>query len=362
MSSKKIAVYSLVLIFCVILLVQCAFIYKRFFAPRWFEETKIITIQSGHSLKDIADHLYQDKVISSPLFFRIYAYASGKGSKIQAGEFEVKGFVDPSQLITLLTSAKAKNYALTFVEGTTFNDLLKQVLSDPKLDKTLVNVPREHILEKVIEEEIKFIEMMKLSKGVIEEGGEIIINPAFNWRVMTEPEGLFFPDTYYFTAGMRDIDILQKAFHKMILLIEAQWLKRAQSLPYASPYHALIMASIIEKETGLAEERAQIAGVFIRRLNKGMKLQTDPTVIYGVGDKFNGNLTREHLRTPTPFNTYVIEGLPPTPIALIGKAAFVAALHPQLGEAIFFVSRGDGSHYFSKTLSEHERAIKLYQK
>lgn len=176
------------------------------------------------------------------------------------------------------------------------------------------------------------------------------------------PEGLFAPDTYEFSPGESDIDVLRHLYARQKRILAEEWAQRAPGLPYASPYEALIMASIVEKETGLARERAQIAGVFVRRLQKGMRLQTDPAVIYGIGPKFDGNLRRADLLRPTPYNTYRINGLPPTPIALPGRAAIHAALHPAPGTALYFVARGDGSHEFTATLAEHNKAVARYQK
>jgi len=176
------------------------------------------------------------------------------------------------------------------------------------------------------------------------------------------PEGLFFPDTYFFEKNTTDVELLKRAHDKMQTLLDAEWHKRDKKVPLENPYQALILASIIEKETAAAEERKQIAGVFTRRLQKGMLLQTDPTVIYGMGDDYHGDIKREDLREPTPYNTYVNKGLPPTPIAMPGKAAIVAALHPAGGDALFFVSRGNGKHAFSATLEEHEKYVERYQK
>ncbi len=175
------------------------------------------------------------------------------------------------------------------------------------------------------------------------------------------PEGRFFPDTYEFNRGDNDLQVLSRAYNRMKKVLAAEWKERAEGLPYETEYDALIMASIIEKETGLASERTEIAGVFVRRLQAGMRLQTDPTVIYGLGENWNGNLTRKHLRTPTAYNTYVIPGLPPTPIAMPGRESIHAALHPADGKTLFFVARGDGSHHFSETLAEHEAAVEKYQ-
>jgi UPF0755 protein len=174
-------------------------------------------------------------------------------------------------------------------------------------------------------------------------------------------EGLFFPDTYHFERGTSDADILRRAYRKLASELEAAWQSRDAGLPYDSPYDALIVASLIEKETGRDSDRASIAQVFVSRLNRGMRLQTDPSVIYGVGPSFDGDLTRRHLRTDTPYNTYTRHGLPPTPIALVGRKSLKAAMHPAPGEFLYFVSRGDGSSHFSVSLEEHQAAVRRYQ-
>jgi UPF0755 protein len=175
------------------------------------------------------------------------------------------------------------------------------------------------------------------------------------------PEGLFFPATYHYEDGDSDLDILARAARRMQKELDTAWQGRRDGLPYTSPYEALIMASIIEKETGRAEERARIGGVFVRRLQRGMKLQTDPTVIYGLGTGFDGNLRRADLRRDTPYNTYVHHGLPPTPIAMPGADAIAAALDPAPGSALYFVAKGDGAHHFSNSLREHNAAVRRYQ-
>ncbi len=177
----------------------------------------------------------------------------------------------------------------------------------------------------------------------------------------SHPEGLFFPDTYYFDRNTQDITVLKRAYESMHEKLEKAWLGRDDHLPYKSPYEALIMASIIEKETGKASERKMIAGVFINRLRIGMRLQTDPTVIYGLGDQYDGNIRRKNLESDTPYNTYTRAGLPPTPIAMPGLASIEAAMHPAETKALYFVGKGDGSHVFSSTLAEHNRAVIKYQ-
>lgn len=363
--AKKSAWPILFFLLCVLLLGWGARVYHRFLAPQWFEDPFIVYIQPGDSLEKISNNLYAQKLVADPLMFRLYAYSTGKGQKIKAGEFEIQGFVEPRSLLSLLTSTKVKNYPITFIEGTTFDQWLKLLAAAPKLEKTLVGLSRTAFMQALIEAEKQFLEKRRVAQTASsDKAADISVSDfsSFNWRQATDPEGLLFPDTYHYTAGMKDIEIVQKAFHKMLEALEGEWVKRELNLPYANAYEALIMASIIEKETGLAKERAEIAGVFIRRLKKGMRLQTDPTVIYGLGKEFNGNLTRVHLQTPNPFNTYMIEGLPPTPIATASFDAVVAALHPKDGNSIFFVAKGDGSHAFSSTLQEHEQAVRLYQK
>jgi UPF0755 protein len=176
------------------------------------------------------------------------------------------------------------------------------------------------------------------------------------------PEGLFFPDTYYFEGGGSDLSLLKRAYHTLRAKLDQVWQGRAAGLPYATPYEALIMASLVEKETGAADERARIAAVFLNRLRIGMRLQTDPTVIYGLGEAYTGDLRKDDLLADTPYNTYTRAGLPPTPIAAPSEAALVAAMHPEPSQALYFVAKGAGRHHFSDTLEEHNRAVNRYQR
>ena len=175
------------------------------------------------------------------------------------------------------------------------------------------------------------------------------------------PEGRFFPDTYRFVRGMTDVELLQQAYMRLDEVLAKEWAERSTDLPYRDPYQALIMASLVEKETGIPQERGQIAGVFVRRMRLGMMLQTDPTVIYGMGERYNGKITRADLREPTPYNTYTMTGLPPTPIAMVGREAIHAALNPSNGTSLYFVARGDGSHVFSDDLDDHNSAVREFQ-
>ncbi len=303
-----------------------SFVEKPLVLP---EETLHYTIPRGASLRWIAQDLAQRGIVAPPLYFLLYARWSGKGH-IQAGEYElVRGMTVP-QMLDRFTSGKVVQHALTLVEGWTFRQVLDALHRHEALEHRLLGLSDDEIMAR------------------IGYPGE-------------HPEGRFFPDTYHFPRGTTDISFLQRAYERMQRHLEAEWAQRSEGLPLASPYEALILASIVEKETGVAEERAEIAGVFIRRLRLGMRLQTDPTVIYGLGASFDGNLRRRDLVRDTPYNTYVRSGLPPTPIAMPGLASLRAALHPADGTALYFVSRGDGTHYFSNTLKEHLEAVSIYQ-
>jgi len=221
-------------------------------------------------------------------------------------------------------------YTITLVEGWTFRQVMDAVRGHPALDQTLAGLSDEQIMQR------------------LGHPGE-------------HPEGRFFPDTYHFPRGTSDQAVLQRAYSAMERLLDREWSRGAANLPLQSPYEALILASIVERETALASERPQIAGVFVRRLTNGMKLQTDPTVIYGMGEAFAGNLTKRDLQQDTPYNTYVRGGLTPTPICMPGRDAVQAVLHPADGDSLYFVARGDGSHEFSATLAAHNRAVRTYQ-
>ncbi len=235
-----------------------------------------------------------------------------------------------AEFMDQILSGKVIQYSITIVEGWNIYQLLDVLKADPHIKQTLQGLSHKQIMQR-----IGYPEM--------------------------HPEGRFYPDTYHFPKGLTDVEFLQRAYGAMQQKLAAEWEKRAVGLPYKTPYEALIMASIVEKETGLPSERQAIAGVFVRRLEKRMRLQTDPTVIYGLLPNFDGNIRRRDLRRDTPYNTYRRRGLPPTPIAMPGGDAIHAALHPADGDKLYFVSRGDGSHHFSATLEEHNRAVIKYQ-
>ena len=293
------------------------------------EKHFVYTIESGDSLTLVGQKLYELNVLQNPLIWTTYARMYGL-TNIKVGEYEIQQMDTPAQMLQAFVKGEVKQYSLTVVEGWTASQALKAIHAQPKIKKTIDSVaqlPRSDLLPEGIE----------------------------------NPEGLFSPDTYQYPAGITDFQFLQRANKDLERILAEEWRSREEGLPYKSAYEALIMASIIEKETGAPEERQDIAGVFVRRMQKGMRLQTDPTIIYGLGDRYQGNIKRKHLKEKTPYNTYVIKGLPPTPIALPGREAIYAALHPAEGKALYFVAMGDGRHYFSETLEEHTAAVRKYQ-
>ncbi|PLW68912.1 endolytic transglycosylase MltG [Pseudohalioglobus lutimaris] len=289
-----------------------------------------LSIGPGESLRSVAGRLRQEGIYADDWLLRAYARQTGADQQIKRGEYLLKPGTTPVTLLDLLTSGNVIRYQVTLPEGITLARAI-MILSE----------------EGALEHELSGPEDARIRQ---------LVAP------FSSGEGWFFPDTYQFERGASDWQILQRAHAVMTEVLEQEWQQRADNLPYQSPYEALIMASIVERETGMPQERGQIAGVFVRRLQRNMRLQTDPTIIYGLGEEFDGNLRRVHLRDESnPFNTYRHSGLPPTPIALPGRAAIHAALQPEDGKTLFFVARGDGGHYFSETLAEHERAVRKYQ-
>lgn len=289
-----------------------------------------LTVAGGETLRGLAQRLERDGIYPYPWLLRIYGRWSGLDQQIKRGEYLVPQGTTALALLQLLQEGKVISYQVTLPEGITLARALQILAQQPKLERVLEGIDDARLLQ--------------LTGGY----------PG--------AEGLFFPDSYQYEQGASDWDIVLRAYAAMQKVLQEEWSGRAQELPYSDPYQALIMASIVERETGLPAERGEIAGVFVRRLQKNMRLQTDPTVIYGLGSEYQGNLRRVHLRDDSnPYNTYRHKGLPPTPIALPGREAIHAALHPKAGETLYFVARGDGGHQFSRTLAEHERAVRKYQ-
>jgi len=294
------------------------------------EDKRYWVIAQGESIRSVAYRFHDADMLRWPRVWTLYVRFFEPRS-IRVGEYRLAEYESPLTLLFRLQSGAVITYLVTLVEGWNFSEWVRLLAAQPKLQAKLV--------DKTLEEQLKLLNLG-----------------------LSHPEGWFYPDTYQYVAEDTDLAILRRAHAKMREALERAWSSRADGLPYTTPYEALIMASIIEKETGIATERPEIAGVFVRRLQLGMRLQTDPAVIYGLGSAFDGNLTRRHLREPGAYNTYLNQGLPPTPIAMPGKAAIEAALNPLPGSSLYFVGKGDGTHQFSTTLDEHNKAVNEYQR
>jgi len=289
-----------------------------------------IIIQPKSGLKSIANQLVTQGVIKEPWRFILLAKLLSKEQYLQAGIYTLNKNISPYQLLLSLNHGKTTQGSITFIEGRTFEQMRQKLAVNDAVKQSIDGLSEAEILK-------------------------LIGSPH------SVAEGLFFPDTFYFDRNSLDIELLRTSYNAMQVKLEKAWQNREQNLPYKNSYQALIMASIIEKETGKASERPMIAGVFVNRMRLGMRLQTDPTVIYGMGIRFDGNIRKKDLTIDTPYNTYTRNGLPPTPIAMPGLAAIEAALHPADTKALYFVGKGDGSHAFSNNLDEHNRAVVKYQ-
>ena len=302
---------------------------KALNAPLVAEGDGIITVKRGDTLASLNRELVQRGVIHSDWVLPVYARLNPQAANIKAGDYRIDASTSLPSLMNDITNGKVVVYNITVVEGKTFKDLRASLVQTAGIEHTLNDKTDAQI--------------------------------ATLLGIDGSPEGWFMPETYQFHRGSSDLELLKRMYGEMQRTLEQEWPNRAEGLPLANPYQALILASIVEKETGVASERPQIAGVFIRRLEKDMLLQTDPSVIYGAAD-YHGDLTRKHLQTDTPYNTYINKGLPPTPIALPGKASIQAALHPADGDSLYFVADGKGGHTFSATYEEHQQAVARYLK
>lgn len=289
------------------------------------------TIVPGSSLRMASREITEAGVELHPWILLILARTMGLEASIKAGSYEISRGITAPGLLRKLTRGDFTQAELAFIEGWTFRQLRERLDAHPDLRHDTAGLPQGEILRLI---------------GAPE----------------TAAEGIFFPDTYLFAKRSSDVELLARAYRAMQRHLLREWEARAPGLPYGDPYQALIMASIIEKETGREQDRALVAGVFVNRLRQGMLLQTDPSVIYGLGENFDGNLRKRDLLADTPYNTYLRRGLPPTPIAMPGLASLQAALHPAHTEALYFVARGDGSSHFSRTLTEHNQAVARYQR
>jgi UPF0755 protein len=289
-------------------------------------------IAPGSGVAGAAQQMVTAGVPVNGFLFGVLARVTGKAGRIKAGSYELKPDTSPRRLLTQLVRGEFAQESLTIIEGWTFRQMRQTVDAAPNLKHDTAKLSDRELLSRVAGPDAKF----------------------------AGPEGLFFPDTYLFAKNASDLTVYKQAHDMMMKRLKAAWDKREPGLPYTEPYQALIMASLVEKETGQKGERAMIAGVFVNRLKTGMLLQTDPAVIYGMGDKYDGRIRKKDLETDTPYNTYTRAGLPPTPIALPGVQSLQAALTPAKTEALYFVSRGDGTSHFSVNLNEHNKAVDQY--
>ena len=298
--------------------------------PLNVSQEQLLDVPAGSTPTGLLNRLQAEGVIKDAFWLRLYWRFNLADESLHSGEYRMTPGMDAQGLLALWQRGEVVQYSVTLVEGWNFRQVRAALAKQPKLEQTLAGLTDAELMSKIGHPDVF-------------------------------PEGRFFPDTYRFVRGMSDAELLKQAYKRLDEVLDEEWARRAPGAPYSNPYQALIMASLVEKETGVPQERGQIAGVFVRRLELGMLLQTDPTVIYGMGERFNGKLTRAHLREPTPYNTYVIAGLPPTPISLVGREAIHAALNPVAGKSLYFVARGDGSHVFSNDLDAHNAAVREYQ-
>jgi UPF0755 protein len=289
------------------------------------------SIKPGSGVRGAARQIAEAGIPVQPWLLELVARVSGKSSRIKAGTYEIEPGTTPTRLVEQLVRGEFAQESLAVIEGWSFKQMREAIAAHTHLKHDTASLSEKELLAKVA--------------------------PNFE-----HAEGLFFPDTYLFAKGASDLQVYRQAHAMMMKKLDDGWAKRAQGLPYKSPYEALIMASIVEKETGQKSERNMIAGVFVNRLKRGMLLQTDPTVIYGMGDAYQGNIRKRDLQTDTPYNTYTRAGLPPTPIALPGVASLTAALDPARTDSLYFVSRGDGTSHFSSNLNEHNQAVNKFQR
>lgn len=331
---KKILIF--IILVGLLIIGAAGYVYQRFekalLEPLVISEPITVNVASGSSFYQLMRDFEQRGWINNVDLMRLYVRKNPQLVNIKAGEYRIESGASALDVIEQINRGEVVRHYVTVIEGMTFAQVLDMLAQDDRLVQTLQNMPLNDIMA------------------------------LLNMQEYQHPEGLLLADTFQFNRGASDLDILRRSHQALDSFLVSQWQQKEADLPYTNAYEALIMASIIEKETGVPHERAKIAGVFVRRLNRGMRLQTDPTVIYGMGERYVGRITRADLRQATPWNTYTIDGLPPTPIAMVGREAIIAALNPLDGDELYFVAKGDGTHHFSKTLREHNNAVNRYQR
>jgi UPF0755 protein len=298
--------------------------------PLQVTQERLLDVPTGTNPNRMFYRMEGEGLLKDAFWLRLYWRFNMINVPLHTGEYRLTPGMTVEDLFDVWRRGEVVQYSLTLVEGWTFRQVRMALAKHEKVKQTLEGLSDTEVMERLGH------------SGVF-------------------PEGRFFPDTYRFVRGMSDVELLQQAYMRLDEVLAQEWAQRSTDLPYRDPYQALIMASLVEKETGVPQERGEIAGVFIRRLRLGMMLQTDPTVIYGMGERYNGRITRADLREPTPYNTYTNAGLPPTPIAMVGREAIHAALNPTTGSSLYFVAKGDGSHIFSDDLDAHNSAVREYQ-
>jgi UPF0755 protein len=327
----KYKIFVSISISLLIMLVLLSIDFSHALHAKVIKNTVLIEIEKGESFQQVIQKLVRNNVTINVFWFYVLGLQGHDYKKIKAGEYEFNSSLTMPEVLSMLVQGKTKRYSITFPEGWTFAQISQKISAESHLTHSLDFTNNALVMRSV--------------------GAD-----------SKHPEGAFFPDTYFFAKHTTDIDLLTRAYAKMQQVLHDEWLTKSNQVPFKTPYEALILASIVEKETASAQERAQIAGVFIRRLQQNIPLQTDPTVIYGMGEHYLGNISSKDLITATPYNTYTFKGLPPTPIAMPGQDAIHAVFHPDTGQSLYFVARGDGTHVFSNTLDAHNAAVTAYQR
>lgn len=298
---------------------------------------QLLVVERGTTGQKLAALFEQEKLLDNAQLLPYLLKLKPELNKIKAGTYSLNGVKNVQDVLDLLNSGKEAQFNVRFIEGKTFKEWRKNLEKAPHLKQTLTGKSDKEIF------------------GLLNIPDDV--KAVYEWRNI---EGWLYPDTYNYTPNSTDLELLQRSADRLKRALDKAWHERDENLPLANAYEMLILASIVEKETGIAAERAKVASVFVNRLNAKMKLQTDPTVIYGMGDSYNGNIRKKDLETPTPYNTYVIDGLPPTPIAMVSESALQAVSHPEKTDFYYFVADGTGGHKFTRNLNEHNKAVQEY--